>query len=261
MAVTAVQGDRRSAGGSLTRPSLRLLGGFAFVSAGVEQALPRGGQRLLAYLALQPGRQREQVAGTLWPEVAATRALGNLRSTLWRLSRVGVCVTDPGPSLALPPDVEVDVHGLQRILRETRQSEFAADTHAWFWSDQAEELLPGWYDDWVLTERERLRQARLHVGEAMAERLCRGGRHAAALQVALQVIALEPLRESAHRLVIQVHLAEGNLSEAVRQYRTCCALLSAELGVGPSPLLERLVRCTPVAAAGTFPYPRLAFQS
>lgn len=261
MAVTAVHGDRRTAGGALTQQRLRLLGGFAFVSAGVEQALPRGGQRLLAYLALQPGRQREQVAGTLWPEVAASRALGNLRSTLWRLSRAGLCVSACGPSLALPPDVEVDVHGLQRIVREARESKFAADTNAWFWSDHAEELLPGWYDEWVLTERERLRQARLHVGEAMAERLCRGGRHAAALQVALQVIALEPLRESAHRLVIRVHLAEGNLNEALRQYRTCCALLSNELGVGPSPLLERLVRSTPVAAAGSFPYPRLASPS
>ncbi len=94
----------------------------------------------------------------------------------------------------------------------------------------------------------------------MAERLCRSGQHAAALQVALQVVAFEPLRESAHRLVIQVHLAEGNRSEAVRQYRFCCALLDAELGVGPSPLLERLMQSTPARAVGLLPYPRLAAQ-
>lgn len=253
MTTTVVRGDRRSARRTVGQ-HLDLLGGFAFRIDGEEQLLPRGGQRLLAYLALQPGRQRELVAGMLWPEVLATRALGNLRSTLWRMSRAGVRVPVNGPSLALPDDVQVDVHRLQRTMRDDQQLELVAEAHRWFWSAQGNELLPGWYDDWVLTERERLRQLRLHVGEALAERLHRSGRHAAALQVALQVVSLEPLRESAHRLVIEVHLAEGNLSEAVRQYRTCCALLSAELGVGPSPLLARLVQRSPALA--TVPSPR-----
>ena len=261
MTTTAVQRDRRLQPGAGGQHELRLLGAFAFSSGGRPQTLPRGGQRLLAYLALQPGRERELVAGTLWPEVVATRALGNLRSTLWRLSGAGLRVTAFGPSLSLPPDVDVDVHRLSHAALERRQSALDAETNAWFWSAHADELLPGWYDDWVLLERERLRQLRLHVGEATAERLCRSGQHAAALQVALQVVAIEPLRESAHRLVIQVHLAEGNLSEAVRQYRTCCALLRTELGVGTSPLLERLVQSTPSPAAGVLPYPRLASQS
>ncbi|MCW2715095.1 MAG: putative DNA-binding transcriptional activator of the family [Frankiales bacterium] len=259
MTITAVRSDRRSPGAG-RHHELRLLGAFALSSDGQLHALPRGGQRLLAYLALQPGRERELVAGTLWPDVVATRALGNLRSTLWRLSRAGLRLSACGPSLSLPPDVDVDVHRLFRAAVERRQSEVDAETHAWFWSAGADELLPGWYDDWVLVERERLRQLRLHVGEAMAERLCRSGQHAAALQVALQVVAFEPLRESAHRLVISVHLAEGNISEAVRQYRTCCALLSAELGVGPSPLLQRLVQGAP-ARGGLLPYPRFSTQT
>jgi DNA-binding SARP family transcriptional activator len=61
------------------------------------------------------------------------------------------------------------------------------------------------------------------------------------VQVGLAAVAAEPLRESAHRLLIQGHLAEGNLAEAVRQYDFYRTLLSRELGIEPSPTIKRLV--------------------
>ena len=39
------------------------------------------------------------------------------------------------------------------------------------------ELLPDWYDDWVLLERERFRQLRLHALDALCDDLTRAGRH------------------------------------------------------------------------------------
>jgi DNA-binding SARP family transcriptional activator len=103
------------------------------------------------------------------------------------------------------------------------------------------ELLPGWYDDWVITEREHLRQLRLHALEALARELAARGRHAVAIEVALSAIALDPLRESGHRTLISLYLAEDNLSEAARHLRIFAGLLREELGVAPSPRMMQLV--------------------
>jgi DNA-binding SARP family transcriptional activator len=102
------------------------------------------------------------------------------------------------------------------------------------------DLLPDWYDDWVLVERERFRQLRLHALERVCDRLIAAGRYSEALQAALAAVAAEPLRESANRYVIEVHLREGNLAEAISHHRSYCRLLQDELGVSPSPSMERL---------------------
>ena len=103
------------------------------------------------------------------------------------------------------------------------------------------ELLPEWFDDWIVVERERLRQVRLHGLEALCDRLSAAGHHSQAVQVGIAAVADEPLRESAQRTLIQAHLAEGNVSEAVRQFQVYRRLLREELGVGPSAALEGLV--------------------
>jgi DNA-binding SARP family transcriptional activator len=103
------------------------------------------------------------------------------------------------------------------------------------------DLLPGWYDDWVLLERERIRQLQLHVLELATHELLRSGRYAAALDLALTALQMEQTRESAHRLVIRVHLAEGNAGEAWRQYERCRDVLARELGVAPSEQLRAML--------------------
>jgi DNA-binding SARP family transcriptional activator len=102
------------------------------------------------------------------------------------------------------------------------------------------ELLPGWYDDWVIFERERFRQLRLHALEAMARRWSGQGRHAEAVDAAQAAIAVEPLRESAHRVLIEVHLDEGNPSEARRQFELYAAVVRRELAATPSDSLRAL---------------------
>jgi DNA-binding SARP family transcriptional activator len=66
-------------------------------------------------------------------------------------------------------------------------------------------LFPGWYDDWVLLERERLRRLRLHALEVLADKLVREGRYGEAVQATYAAVRTEPLRESAHRAVVRVH--------------------------------------------------------
>ncbi|MFJ2931519.1 BTAD domain-containing putative transcriptional regulator [Streptomyces sp. NPDC087219] len=93
----------------------------------------------------------------------------------------------------------------------------------------ARELLPDWEEEWLSGERERLRQLQLHLQESLAERLTSEGRFGLALEVALATLRLDVLRESAHRSVIRIHLAEGNIGEARRAYATCRQVLRQEL--------------------------------
>jgi DNA-binding SARP family transcriptional activator len=110
------------------------------------------------------------------------------------------------------------------------------------------ELLPGWYDDWVLLGRERLRQLQLHALELTAQQLTCSGRYAEAIEAAMAAVRLEPLRESATRVLIEVHLAEDNVVEAIRRLEFFERSLAAELGVEPSADLVNLVRSRQVRA-------------
>jgi DNA-binding SARP family transcriptional activator len=103
------------------------------------------------------------------------------------------------------------------------------------------ELLPDWHDDWVEAERKRHRQFGFHSLETIASRLIGDGRYGSAIDVAQTVVAAEPLRASARRLLIQTHLAEGNRREAVREYDGYRTLLHRQLGLEPPADLATLI--------------------
>jgi DNA-binding SARP family transcriptional activator len=223
-----------------------LLDGFALYLAEDPQPasldLPRAVQRLVARLSLSRCPDRNAVAGSLWPDVPERSAHGSLRSALWRLNRVApgtVCVS--GGSLALAEGVRVDVRDLDtwaaRVLDPTvRGDEISVPDDA-----LRGELLPGWCEDWVLLERERLRQLRLHALETLAEKLVACRRFGEAADAAYAAVRAEPLRESAHRVVVRVHLAEGNLAEARRAYEQFRSMLAAALGVAPTSQMTHLL--------------------
>ena len=113
------------------------------------------------------------------------------------------------------------------------------------WLDLSLDLLPDWYDDWLVDDREGVRQLRLHALERVTGELSLSGRHAEAIQTALAAVRLEPLRETAHAALIKAHLAEGNRSEALRQFYRCRDVLSAELAVEPSESIRQLISSPP----------------
>ena len=104
------------------------------------------------------------------------------------------------------------------------------------------DLLPDWDDEWVLLERERFRQIRLHALERSCELLMASGRLTEAIDAGLAALAAEPLRESAHRVLIRAHLAEGNRFEALRQFERYRDLMRSELGLAPSVEIADLIR-------------------
>jgi DNA-binding SARP family transcriptional activator len=237
---------------------LTLIGGFALRRGSEELRIATSGQRLIALLALKNRPAgRLHVAGTLWPDYATDRALGDLRTTLWRIRRSCDRVVATSPSdLWLDVGIEVDVRDLVVFARRLNRSEAApgtADLYSVPLASLAGDLLPDWYDDWLLDEREELRQTRLHALESLARQLSACGRHADAIQAALAAIRLEPLRETAHHTLIEIHLAEGNRSEACRQFQRCRRMLWKELGVEPSDSMRRLLEVRPVKRLASQP--------
>jgi len=229
---------------------IQLLGGFALRCEGEVVALPMGVQRLLAFLAVRDRPLlRAHIAGVLWLDSPEDRAAANLRSSLWRLRQSQLHLVEvSGAQVQLAPCLRVDVRDAVELAHRILDIGSALPTHP---ADRTlhTDLLPDWYDEWVLFERERLRQMRLHALEALCEQLVAGGHFAAALEAGLAAVETEPLRESAHRAVIRAHLAEGNICEAIRQYARYRLLLKEGLGVEPSRLIEQLMSGLPVRRA------------
>jgi len=237
--------------GTEAQARLYLLNGFALFLAEDRVRLPMHAQRVLAFLALarQDGVKcsRDAVVGRLWADSSMEHANGSLRTALWRIRSAWAGLVSAGRNeLALGEDVAVDLQQCRdqagRLLSQGMDLA-AGDIYC---SSLTGELLPAWDEDWLLVERERLRQLQLHALEALAVRLRKLGRYPEAIDAALRAVAIEPLRESVHAVLIDVCFDEGNVAAAhsyLRQYRT---LLQSELGLEPSPQILARFRA-PVA--------------
>lgn len=230
------------------RCRLTLLGGFGLACNGEPVTVPMSAQRVLAFIALHDHPlQRAYVAGSLWLDSSEARAHANLRSALWRLGRNGrALVGTRDQQLRIGAEVSVDVREIETAIRGM----LAGGDVALSAGSLGADLLPDWYDDWVVLDRERFRQLRLHALEVLCERLTEAGRLGEALDAGLAAVAGEPLRESAHRALVRVHLAEGNTAEALRQYRLFRRLLREQLGLEPSAQIEQLLRPIARSPAG-----------
>ncbi len=250
------------------RYAVTLLGGFGLVGNGVPLPLTAREQRLTAVLALHGAQPRAVVAGLLWPETDEHRARQNLRTAVATLSRLapGLVVVS---HLDLALDATVDVRDFVAAAQDVLRSAADVVTSGAPGDDRkvpppeglardparlaalgtalvgdgpfAGELLPGWYEDWVLVEGERLRHLRLHALEGLSALLAANARYGLALEVALAAVALDPLRESAHRAVIEVHVREGNVATALAQHERFRRRLEQELHIAPSPHMDALV--------------------
>src|SRR4051794_20674294 len=160
-------------------PEVRVLGGLSLTCGARAVVVPAGARRLLAYLALHPGGvDRRSAAGVLWPSVSDARAAGNLRSALWRLQQVGHPLVGAAQwPVALGPEVATD---LPRVEAWPPRVLTGAATTADLAVDPATvadlEVLPGWYDDWVLAVRERSRLRLLHALDELSRLLRQAGR-------------------------------------------------------------------------------------
>ncbi len=227
------------------RSLLCLFGGPSVLECGTRTVVPEGSQRLVVLVALRGGRlDRRSAAGSLWPEGSDDRAAGNLRSAMWRLRTAGLDLLSNNRGVVTLHDrVDVDVHAVSswadRLVRGTHTSE---DLVLEGRRLDPDDVLPGWYDDWVIFERERLRQRVLHGLEALSAHLLLQHRSGEAVEAALCAVQLEPLRESGQKRLLLAHLAEGNQVEARRALDGYAKLLHSELGLRTSNELNELLR-------------------
>jgi DNA-binding SARP family transcriptional activator/tetratricopeptide (TPR) repeat protein len=230
----------------------------------VDDALPgRQGRLLLAYLLLNRERScsRPELIDVLWPEqppAAADAALSALLSKLRRA--VGSDAIAGRSELRFAPreQVEVDVE-----VAAAAAADAAAALQANDW-ERAEaragvaldvdlaRFMPGADVRWATEQRRELEAIRLRAIETRAEAALRRGRFNAAEQGARIVITAAPFRESAHRLLMEVHEAAGNPAEALRVFEDLRLLLREELGTAPGPAAmavhARLLRGEPAPA-------------
>jgi len=222
---------------------IELLQQFRVTTGGLPLALGRSGERLVACLALEDrSLAREYIAGVLWPDVSQSRAAANLRQALClaRHRAPGLMCSD-GHRLSLAAGVSVDVHAQRRLVEAITSGERTAAAAAELRLLRGD-LLPDWDEPWLEASREELRQLRLISLEAVAAAYLGESRPASALAVALRAAYDEPLRESAHRLVVQAHLDQGNRAAATRHYLRYRSQLWAELQLHPGAGLEALIK-------------------
>ena len=223
--------------------SVRLLGGFELCVDGGPVAVPPGAQRLVAYLALRESPvSRTSVAATLWPDATERRAAACLRSTLYRLAKPAhtLLAGQPG-TLAIAPSVDVDVVAVRKLA-----ADLAGRTHhpatATRFTALTADLLPDWTDLWVTAERDWFTQLCLRALEMLSEQLRTRGDVFQAHEAAAAAVRRDPLRESAHRRLIEVHLADGNPAAALHQYSAYRTRLRDELGLAPSNEINTLLQ-------------------
>jgi DNA-binding SARP family transcriptional activator len=232
---------------------LRLLGywelryGGRPVTTGVRQ------QRLIAALAILGGRSRRSLASLLWPDSSEARAAGNLRASVFRITHYlpRVLREDPG-ALRLDEGVAVDLTAVRLLMARMADDRTPGVSLTEAEALRTAALLPGWYDDWVTGEQDRLNQQRLWSLEVLARHYLADGHAPLALDAASTVAVAEPLRESAQLLLVQARLACGDQASALRGYLDYRHRLAVELGALPSATFGRVLD---LAAA---PAPQLA---
>jgi DNA-binding SARP family transcriptional activator len=225
------------------QPVLRVevLHQFRILRDGRHVALPITSEHLVARLVVEDRACARQVlAAALWPERSDRDAGTVLRRALWRLNRdVPGLLDSEGRQIGVAASVDLDLREIYRLADAADQAAPHVSSHAVRLLEG--DLLPQWSEPWIDAPRESLRQVRLHTLEALARNDLDAGRPASALVAALAAASLEPLRESAHRIVIAAHLAEGNASEALRHYAHFRDLLWADMRLRPSARLEAML--------------------
>ena len=213
---------------------------------------------LLAYLALFPGRShpREELADRFWPDSDVEAARASLRQALASLRRqmeppplpMGSVLETDRLYIRLNPDaVRVDVAAFEAAFEAAVRAAAArpdpldpleplSEAASLYRGD----LLPGFYDDWVLTERERLRHLYFEVLERLAAAHRDAGRLSEAIEVARRLVAAETTREGSHRLLMRHLIAAGRPGEAVRQYEELARTLRDRWDAAPDAETEAL---------------------
>ena len=214
--------------------ALRFLGGFSIVPPAERLSSSARLQGLLAYLVIQHPRPapRRAIAAAFFPDVSDEQARTYVRKLLAQLREAGPtlaeALTIDEPSLAWRAG-QAPQSDLAEFLAATQAGDFEAAIAAY-----GGDLLPHCADEWLLFERERLREQYAAALERLIARRERERNFGEALRLARRLLALDPIAETAHRLVMRYCALSGDRAGVARAFRACENTLRAELGIAPS---------------------------
>jgi len=213
-----------------------------------------GNQGLVAFCRLAVDRThalgRDELAAALWPDKLPRAWDGALHAIVSKLrlllARAGMDKSEVIGSalgcyqLRLAPDAWIDTETATDAIHEA-EGFLAASKWRQAWSEaqvayhiSRRPFLAGEDAPWVEEQRERLRAVFARASECLAEAYMRNGEPQVAVDVAKQLIAAQPFRETGHQMLMRAHAAAGNRAEALWAYERCRKIISAELGVAPS---------------------------
>jgi predicted ATPase/DNA-binding SARP family transcriptional activator/Tfp pilus assembly protein PilF len=197
---------------------------------------------------------REELIDQLWPDVDFDHGRQNLRQALSSLRRqleppdvsAGSIIWANHHHIQLnPAAVTTDVAEYQAAIKAAEQSNDLPQkieylTHAI--NLYGGELLPGFYADWILIERERLAATYVLLLRGLVAGLRCQGEPERAVEYALRAVSVEPLREELYQDLMELYAETGRPHQALQAYKRMKALLKRELGVVPSEATEQLAR-------------------
>ena len=225
-----------------------LLGQFKLQANNLQIELPsRPAQSLLAYLALNAGvtHRREKLADLLWPEATETNARRYLRQALWRIRKSlengslncgeYLHISDISVAFDDQSDYWLDSDFLLETAEARPVEELIEIVNLY-----RGELLPGFYDEWIVLERERLQAAYHQKMNLLLESLIQTRQWGEALTWGEQWIRLGYSPEPAYRALMSAHAGLGDQGMVSATYQRCVESLDRELGLEPSPETQQL---------------------
>jgi DNA-binding SARP family transcriptional activator len=195
---------------------------------------------------------RDKIASLLWNDCSEDQAHSCLNTALWRLRKILEPRGIPaGTYLLSAPSGEVGFNfqsdhwvdalefenKVELILQDACTSATQESIHALenVIALYQQDLLEGFYFDWVLKERERLYLMYLDAMYYLLSFYQHHDEHTKAIRWGQQILLADPLREDVHRNLMRLHAENGNRALAVRQFRICEKILNMELGIEPMP--------------------------
>jgi predicted ATPase len=217
---------------------------------------------LLAYLAVSdlehPGQRhtRESLAVLLWTDYEPAKALGNLRHTLWEVTKfIGEGLIIPEhETIYLNPktDLTLDLAQFQSLLRQASHESDPA-LRVPLLIDAAklyrDDFLSGFslkegsnFNEWAFAKAESLRRDFVSVLQALVEGQSTLDQFLSAIPYAQHLVGLDPLNEAAHRKLMELYVFGDQQSAALQQYRVLEKLLRKELNLDPQPETRELYK-------------------
>lgn len=210
-------------------------------------------QELFCYLLLSRHRHhpRESLADLLWPHNSTAQSRTYLRKTLWQLQTALNCHKQHFNDCALvvePNWVKIDKHadiwidveefenafllvqGIPGKILDVRRFDILKNAVDLYKGD----LLEGWYQDWCLYERERLKHMYMSMLDKLIDYHEAHFEYETGIRYGVYILRYDRARESTHRRLMRLYYLAGDRTMALRQYERCVKSLEENLGVQPA---------------------------